>query len=127
MLRDNAERLRDAHQLGKQALTGQEQQPMTGEDMGDIVITGDIKINDPAEAADIIDSIRGQDKQPPVQMPSVPKPRYVLPASIVTAGALTASGLYYLANANQPEIPPSTPPNASVEVGFGKPTDWINE
>ena len=121
MLQQHAHRVADTYALGRKALTNE---PPTNnvDDMGDIVITGDIKITDPAQAAGVLDSLRGNDSAvllpaPPVQQPSLPKFRWALPASIITAGALTAGGLTYLADTS----PPSKTNSSDVDVGFGQP------
>ena len=122
MLRDHASRVADSYALGRKAFTDQQQDDGC-DDMGDIVITGDIKITDPAQAAGVIDSLRGNDSSSPVadrpiQMPAKPRFRWAIPASIVTAGVMTAAGLKYVAD-NQSSIQIDS--SSDVEVGFGQP------
>ena len=124
MLHRNDQRLRDGYQLGRQALTGQEAEPMSEDgDMGDILITGDINVSDPRQAPQVIDSLRAKDttpSEPPPQPAPQPQPqappvtpqqppqdsnwkKYGIPLALATlAAAGGAGGATYMLGGNNP-------------------------
>lgn len=123
MLRDAATRLQDSYNIGRGALLAEQPKQMKDDDdMGDIVITGDIKILDPSQASSILDSLRAKKSDAPpvaVPLPAKRKWKWGIPASIITAGAMTAAGLSQIAlstTTNEQQA-------GAVDVGFGKPVD----
>lgn len=122
MLHQHAQRLKDTYEMGKAAFTGEKQQQPSGDEIGDILITGDIKVGAEEDAAAVINAIRGE-LQPQNETPaSLPAPRRapigLICSTILAAAATIAGSIVYV---NQPN---ATPPkqNSNVDVGFGEPT-----
>ena len=126
MLHRNDQRLRDGYQLGRAAFTGQQvdEAMSDGDEMGDIVITGDIHVSDAQQAPQVIDSLRAKDttpspppQPPPQQGPPVDQTpvqpqqpqkesamkKYGLPLALATlAAAGGAGGATYMLSGDDP-------------------------
>jgi hypothetical protein len=116
MLRDHAKRVRDDHEWAKQ-LRGQEPTVAGGDDMGDIIVTGDIYGD---QAVKALGRVNGAPTQPPTQPPASPQSSWAskaLPWILAGAAGLGGAGLASILIDRQPvvDIPAVEMPQYDVE------------